>query len=224
MINRILDLLFPRRCIGCRIRGTWLCTACEHRLARLPGDHCRRCAHPFTGTAVCARCWSDPPAFDGIVCGFLFDGTVRQAIHALKYRRARHLAHPLVDALLAVAAPSAPADLVVPVPLHPHRQSQRGYNQAALIARSLGERLALPVREDALVRVRDTPPQVALAGSARLANLRGAFCADPSVVSGLAVLLVDDVATTGATLREAAGALKRAGARRVEAVILARTP
>lgn len=164
-----------------------------------------------------------------MVCPFVFEGPLRAAILRFKYHGARYLADHLAE-LLANEEPvarafdtSLSADVrLVPVPLHPTRLAQRGYNQSALIAAHLARRRGLAVVPDGLRRVRDTPPQQQLPRNQRQANVRGAFAvADPSL-AGKAVFLVDDVCTTTATLREAARVLRQGGATSVDAVVLAR--
>ena len=221
----LLDLLFPPRCIGCRGRGSWLCASCRDRLPVLPDAHCRRCAIPLAGVAVCPRCWRDPPPFEAIHCGFLFDGTIRHGIHQLKYRRGYHLAEPLAEVLLDVVGELPPGlELIVPVPLHPQRQAERGYNQSALLAKIVARRLDRPMRPDALERIRDTPAQMGLPAAKRGENVKGAFASRDPELQGRTVLLVDDVTTTTSTLRAASLALRQAGVTRIEVLVLARTP
>jgi ComF family protein len=172
--------------------------------------------------SVCPRCWRDPPPFETVTAAFLFEGVVREAIHRLKYDRARYLAAPLVELVIDNAA-VPPGDLVVPVPLHPDRLRARGYNQAELIARGLADRVSLPIDRDLLVRVRDTAAQVAVPPARRWENVRGAFAAPDGSFDGQRVLLIDDVATSASTLRAAGSAVARAGARRVDAIVIART-
>jgi predicted amidophosphoribosyltransferase len=124
----------------------------------------------------------------------------------------------------AARAPGPPPQLVVPVSLHPSRLRSRGFNPAALLARSIARELGAPVDPTALIRVRDTPSQTGLDRSARRRNVRGAFCARPRLLAPPRVWLVDDVVTTGSTVAEAARALRRAGAKSVTAVCAARTP
>ncbi len=170
---------------------------------------------------MCPDCWRDPPEFEQVSCAFLFEGPIRAAIHQLKYRGARHLAEPMVQAALTeLSVP--PSDLVVPVPLHPRRLAERGYNQSALLAQALSAITNLSLVDNALQRVKDTPAQVSLPGKERWLNVRGAFHADPGAFAHQSVLLLDDVATTGSTLRAAARAIKRSGARQVDALIMAR--
>jgi ComF family protein len=151
---------------------------------------------------------------------------VRDAIHELKYAGAQVLAAPLGQLMADAWRDLAPADrvpdVIVPVPLHPQRERDRGYNQATLLARELGLRLSLGVDERALVRHRNTAPQVGLDAPARRANLADAFGCTGSTLQGRHVLLVDDVFTTGATLEAASKALDKCGAASVWAYTLAR--
>jgi len=222
-MNWLLDLLFPRRCCGCGRRGAWICDECRAAILPLPEARCRRCATPLRSVATCSACWRDAPEFASIACGFLFDGPMRRAVHQLKYDRARHLAAPLAEALLAAVTLPDDLDVVAPVPLHPRRLRQRGYNQSELLARIVADRLNVPLAVDILTRVRDTPSQTTLPAATRWSNVRGAFEASPKA-RGLRILLVDDVATTTGTLRAAASALKSAGATRIDAAVLARAP
>jgi ComF family protein len=147
---------------------------------------------------------------------------MRPAIHALKYQGVRDLAEPLADWLVATWRVHAlTADLIVPVPLHPRREAQRGYNQAALLARELGRRTGVPVAPAELIRTAWTRPQVGLSRTERRANIAGAFrCAGK--VTDMRIILVDDVSTTGATLESCASELKAAGAAHVQGLVLAR--
>ena len=179
---------------------------------------------PRPGVAgVCRWCLQYPPGFDSLRSPYRFEGPVRDAVHALKYRGVRAAADSL-GALIAEYLNSnpAPADVLVPVPLHPRRLRSRGYNQSALLAREIGKALDLPVLEDHLKRTRNSRPQVeAESQQERRNNVAGSFecLAD---ATGLTALLIDDVATTGSTLSECAHALKEAGATTVHALTLAR--
>jgi ComF family protein len=151
---------------------------------------------------------------------------VREALHAFKFGARRALAAPLGDLLAEVAAarPLAPVpDLLLPVPLHPRRERERGFNQASLLARRVGRSLGRPVREDVLARVVATRSQTELDAAARRANVRNAFeVRQPAPIVGRHVILVDDVLTTGATLSECARRLREAGAAVVGALTVAR--
>ncbi len=155
----------------------------------------------------------------------MYAGDARQAILALKFRGRRGLA-PVLSRGAAAALPTPTGSPVLcAVPMHPTRRAERGYNHARLLAEGLSAEWGLPLlAEDALRRVAHTPQQARLDYDARLANVSSAFQAEQQLVSGCEVLLVDDVCTTGATLNACAGVLLAAGATRVQAVTIARTP
>jgi ComF family protein len=216
----LLDLPLPRRCVGCAARGEWLCAQCAATLPRLPAARCRICAVPLGGALVCPDCYRRPPPFEAVHAAYRHDGLARELVHRLKYRRGRHLAPTLGAAMAAALGPAPAPTLVVPVPLHPARRAERGFNQSELLAADVAARLGRPLG-DALERVRPTAAQTGLSPAERAVNVRGAFRARADL-AGAAVLLVDDVCTTGATLGAAAGALRRAGAASVEALVATR--
>jgi ComF family protein len=156
----------------------------------------------------------------------IYEGTARAAIHALKYHGQRRVAAPLAALMAATwRASGARADVIVPVPLHASRARQRGFNQANLLARELARDLGIPLRRDALTRVRPTAPQARLPRVERLRNVAGAFALRPpatAALAGRAVLLVDDVISTGATIQAAASALRDAHPAAIYALALAR--
>jgi ComF family protein len=221
LASALLDLALPPRCLGCGARDAWVCPGCAAGLPRLPAARCRVCAAPLTGTLICPTCYRDRPHFDAVYAPFRHDGLARELVHALKYRGHRHLAVPLAQAAAAVV--DRPGyDLVVPVPLHPSRLARRGFNQSELLARAVAATLELPLAAGALERVRSTEPQTEMPRpAARVANVRGAFRATAGL-RGLDVLLVDDVCTTGATVDACAAALRRAGAARLDVLVVTR--
>ncbi len=171
---------------------------------------------------LCGDCRTDPPPFARARAAALYDGPVAAAVKRLKF--GRQMAYlPLMQSWLKAPACrelAAVAELLVPVPLHPRRLKARGFNQALLLAQAFDE---APVARDALVRVRHTVPQVKLNPKERRDNVKGAFAVpNPARVKGKSILLVDDLFTTGATVKECARVLRRAGARRVEVLTVAR--
>jgi ComF family protein len=158
--------------------------------------------------------------------GASYEGAVRRAILALKFRGLRRVAEPLGDLLADLCVQEhIPVDVVIPVPLHAARKRQRGYNQAELLARRCGSRLARPVRSDLLTRVRDTPPQTKLPATERRRNVMNAFTlaqAAHAELSGKQVLLVDDVATTGSTLDAAAAVAAQTHPALIWGIVVAR--
>jgi len=203
-----LDLIYPPRCVACRRAGEWLCAGCLAQVRFLPPE---RRAGAFG-------------AVDGAASAAYSEGPLREAIHGFKYEGARALA-PLLGEMLYAGwlAARLPGEVVVPVPLHPRRLRERGYNQSQLLARELARLAGLRLDDRTLRRERHTRPQVTLNAAERRANVEGAFGCGPAL-AGEAVLLVDDVFTTGATLAACAAALKAAGARSVWALTLARAP
>ncbi|NPA92673.1 MAG: ComF family protein [Chloroflexi bacterium] len=196
---------------------------------KVPRPFCVQCGTPLSGLGMgreeglCPACRQTPPAFDQARAWALMAGSVRQAVHRLKYRRDWALADVLAVQLLAVVkAHGWEVDAVVPVPLSAARHRERGYNQAALLAFPVALGLGVPYRPHGLRRVRETRSQVGLSRAERWANMQGAFAALPQQWHGQTILLIDDVMTTGATMHAAAKALKEAGARRVFALTVAR--
>jgi len=220
----LLDLLFPPRCVGCHRPGTWLCPECLEGIERITGPLCPRCGRPVARPGrLCPVCRRMNPPIDGIRSAAYFEGTLREAIHRFKYRGGRALAQPLGQ-LMAERWPTyhIPAEVLIPVPLHPTRLAERGYNQATLLAQELGMAIGLPVETGSLVRIRATAPQVTLDAAARRENVRGAFRCLDDRMAGRCVVLIDDVCTTGATLSACSTALREAGARSIWAYTLAR--
>ena len=221
------DLIFPPRCVACDRMGSLLCDACAQAVAPARGPLCARCGrlHPEP-CATCALCDHADHVLARVRAAALHTGVMRDAIHHLKYADARGLAVPLARYLTAAwAAPDWDelrhrVDLVAPVPLHPARLQERGYNQSALLAQALCDRAGLTCMPDALARVRATQSQVGLDASARAMNVADAFAARLRL-DGATVLLIDDVYTTGATLNACARAALVAGAIQVVALTLA---
>lgn len=155
---------------------------------------------------------------------YAFTGVVHDAVVHFKFRGLRAAGNEIADLLAPIIeTQELPIDVLVPVPLHPSRQKERGYNQTEVLGRLLSERTSIEVAPLALRRIRPTPPQAGVADRAqRVLNVAGAFTAEASVVSGKRVLLLDDVCTTGATLNECARELPAAGAASVSGLTLAR--
>jgi len=219
-----VDLLYPPRCAVCGSHGSFLCRDCADGLAATKPPRCPVCWQPRHTSDLCEKCRTDPPAFVGLRSAYLFRDGVRELVHRLKYQHQTSLASPLASLLYEyVGNNPLPAAVLVPVPLFPRRRRIRGYNQSALLSHGLARRLGLPVDDSTLVRARNTASQAETANAeARKANMSGAFRCKGSALQGKTVLLIDDVATTGATLNACAIALCEAGAASVWALTFAR--
>lgn len=222
MWQSILDLLFPPRCVGCGRPGTLLCPSCLRAAPRVEPPFCRKCGKPLEPlrdkiglrtSPICSFCLEAPLRIAGIRSPYLFSGVMRKAIHTFKYRGVFALG-PVLGNLLAeyLRVNPLPADMVAPVPLHPRRLKERGYDQAEILAKQVASASGLPLGQGWLVRHRHTPPQVKTASALeRRNNVSGAFGAGDGLRPVHAVLLVDDVCTTGATLEACAQVLQAAG-------------
>lgn len=217
--------LLPPECLLClrpvpAAEGDALvCGLCRARWVPVPDPVCGRCGEPRPRGEECALCRAWPAPLGRVRSAVLLEGGAREAVHRLKYHGWWRAADAMADAMRRLD-PLTGAVCLIPVPLAPRRERERGYNQSERLAAALGRRLGLPVRPDLLRRVRETPTQTALTPEARLANVEGAFAA-AAAPAGIPVL-VDDVFTTGATLVACAAALAAAGTERVEAVTFAR--
>jgi ComF family protein len=219
----LLDLLFPLRCLGCGREGSLLCPSCSGALPRVRQPVCRCCGTSIRDGTLCPSCLSHTMTIDGIRSVLMFGGIARQAVHGLKYRHLKAMAAPLGELLAGfLRSYPLPGEVLVPVPLHPGRLRERGYNQAALLAKETGRLAGLPVVEGWLVRRRDTVTQAKTASAAeRRSNVQDAFAATRDL-RGESVLLIDDVCTTGATLDACASALKASGAGLIWGLTVAR--
>jgi competence protein ComFC len=219
-----LNLLFPQFCVGCGKEGTFLCDSCLQSLPYLEPPICPRCGRPQSNGGLCRNCQEWQADIDGIRAPFRFDGVIRSAVHQLKYRNLRAIAQTLAQ-LMSEYLGNNPlsGDVLVPVPLHNSRLRERGYNQSALLAKELGALINLPVDETSLIREKFVIPQERTTSvEERRANVVGVFACRGDGVHGKRVLLIDDVATSGATMNACASVLKSAGAVAVWGLALAR--
>ncbi len=255
LLHLVLDLCLPAACPRCGQaleRGaTRFCEACLDAIRCITPPLCPICGTPFVAALAdhpCGACARRPPAFRAARAAGPYEGALLESVHRLKFGgdlvQAPALAGLLGPPLASLAADAnhggslllsplhaerdsrPPYDLVVPVPLHPRRLRERGFNQAHLIAAEMIRAGLFPpwtaLAPAALARVRETSPQTKLSRAQRLRNLRGAFRGKPKAARGRTILLIDDVMTTGATLEGCALALLRAGARSVDALVVAR--
>jgi len=228
----LLDWIFPPRCLHCRRflkQNIFLCEACAQEWPSLSPPFCSVCARPFHSAEsenhVCGECLTAPKFCARVIAAGIYRGVLHDMMIRFKYRAkeefSRYLGGKMVAAIAAV--PDSVPDLIVPAPLHPARLRERGYNQANLLAREIGRVLRLPVDSFCVRKVKKTLPQAELRGDERRKNLAGAFeLKRPEKIAGKDILLVDDVYTTGTTVETLAELLLKKGARKVEALVLAR--
>ncbi|MFA7290760.1 MAG: ComF family protein [Rhodocyclaceae bacterium] len=219
----LLTTLLPQDCLLCASPSgnTLLCTACANELPRLPQSVCPRCALPSPQGETCGRCLRHPPHFDRLIACYPYSFPVDRLIQRLKYGHQLALATWFGQQLAASCA-TLTCDRIVPMPLHPTRMAERGFNQASEIGRALAQARAQTIDNRSCERVRPTTPQEGLTLRERRRNLKNAFACNADL-SGQHVLLVDDVVTTGASASECARTLRLHGATQVTVATVART-
>lgn len=233
VFGALTSLLYPPVCTICAAStepGEYLCGECEAKTTPIVAPFCSVCSEPFFGAITeaftCANCAHRKIYFEAAVAVYRSRGIVRRVIHDFKYGHQMHLRHIVArwlgEALGDVRLRGRHFDVIVPVPLHPTRERERGFNQAALLAEMLSKKTATEL-SPALERTRYTTTQTAFDRAERMENLHNAFrLRKKAHVRDLRVLLIDDVLTTGSTLSECARILKRAGAVSVHAATAAR--
>lgn len=228
----LLDFLFPKKCVGCKKTGSYFCQNCIQDIKQTDLV-CPFCERLSLGGVVHPKC-QRKYGLDGLWSLGIYNPPLKNAIHKLKYRWIKQLSEILVNITLEYWAKYQPflldkikKDLgqnwvIVPVPLHISRQNWRGFNQSALLGKALSQKTGLSY-QDALLRIRKTKPQVSLKSSDRRQNIKGAFAFTTNYnLPTTNCLLIDDVWTTGSTLKECCYVLKRGGAKHVWALTLAR--
>ena len=230
MFDKILSFLFPSPCVMCQKpagRNRFVCTACEKSFSLLrPAAVCKTCLAPVPADAeVCGRCLKNNPAYDRLVACTSYQGNLRTSLHRYKFggRSDLHTSFAIMMRAQLLSFGCTDFDVVVPTPLSKERLRERGFNQAELIAKDIAKQFHAPCVSNALKKCRDTERQSELDMHQRDRNVRGAFAlSSPDAVRGKKVLLVDDIFTTGATMREAAKTLS-AVSKSVTACVLAKT-
>ena len=228
--SELAELVLPQRCVVCSGFGAALHGPCIEALPRADGSRCARCWAPLRdhddpgpGEVNCARCLLQPPLIEARRAAFRFEGVARRAILEAKFRGISALLPPLALAATGAVDVAWALEAVTWVPLHSSRRRVRGFDQGEAIGRTVGRTLGVPLRPDLISRVRATSAQATLGREERVRNVEGAFAPRSGLGEDVpeCVLLVDDVATTGATLGAAAVALRAAGVARIYALTLA---
>ncbi|MCP4681941.1 MAG: ComF family protein [Desulfobacterales bacterium] len=240
LLNKLIDIIYPPRCPICNeflleniheSGAVSICRTCASDFREIISPLCPVCGVPFTHDMeedhLCGECLEKRPLYETLRAPYYYEGAIMEAIHRFKYGEIRYLADylgPLLAEFAENRVNRPDSFLIIPVPLHPKRLRERGFNQSLLLARHVSGQLKTELDFLSLRRVRYTQPQTTLAKDARRKNVKGAFqLKDPGLVKGRKVLLVDDVATTGNTLNECTRVLERAGCKKVFCLALART-
>jgi ComF family protein len=219
-----VDWIYPPVCAGCGIPGEVWCAACQKSIKKINDNICDRCGYPGKfDLGECPGCDKHDPQYTKIRSCGVYQGSLKEAIHSLKYQSNLALGYFLSEILEAkLRNENWDIDLVVPVPLSKGRQKERGYNQAALLAHPLAKRMDIHYDSRSLTRQKYTESQVHLSAEERSRNMADAFSIKPSVWTGKRVLIIDDVITTGSTINECARAIKEGGAVDVYGLSIAR--
>ncbi|UTH75602.1 ComF family protein [Chromobacterium sp. IIBBL 290-4] len=216
--------IIKQKCVLCGATNSHagLCSPCLSMLPKLPDAHCPRCADPSPGQVLCGRCQTAPPHFDALHVPYLFGYPLNSLIYAFKYGRQLQLSGVLTNLFCEFARSKAPKyDLVIPVPLANERLAKRGFNQSSELAEAFAVTIDGRFSDNLCWRKCNTLPQASLDLAERRKNVRHAFGVKRRC-DGLCIAIVDDVATSGATLSELAKMLKKQGAKRVDGWVLAR--
>jgi ComF family protein len=222
----ILNLAFPRKCVGCGQEGAWICEKCEKKIVTVKSPTCPICNKLTKNGHFCSRHRKDKALTGIIVAAYYREGPLKEAIHFFKYRYIREIADLLADLVIERLKLGFPyGDLVIiAAPLHRSREAMRGYNQAELLAKRVSKDYDIELVSDAVRRVMNNRPQVEMTGEERRKNIKGVFAMGLGIerVKNKTVLIVDDITTTGATLNEIALVLKKAGAKHVWGLVVAK--
>jgi competence protein ComFC len=218
-----LDLVYPPHCGGCDSPGARWCNNCQENTLQIHPPVCVCCGQSDSSGGLCPGCRAKAPAYTALRSWAFFEGSLRHALHRLKYDGDMALGEVLVRPLIRMYFELGwQVDLVVPVPISLARRTQRGYNQAALLAWPLALSCGLEYQPKALIKVRDARSQVGLSMSERFKNVSGVYQAQDQLVQSKVILVVDDVMTSGATMQACAAAILAAGGRNVYGLTLAR--
>ena len=231
----LLNYFLPPFCLVCGVRisdekNSFVCSDCFRAITLIGHPSCIRCGKPFLTAEgddhVCGKCLHMRSNINSVKALGTYDGTLRSLVHLIKYKQkfaAIAVVGHLLDCHTRWNDYVAAHDIIVPVPLHKRRLKERGFNQAVLWGNIVGKKFHIPVAVNAVLRTRWTAPQVSLRGRERTNNVRNAFSVNtPSLLNNASVLLVDDVYTTGATMNECARMVKKAGASRIDGLVIAR--
>jgi ComF family protein len=221
---KAVDFLYPPECVTCSKPGTTWCEDCQSKAVLIGANCCHICGYPTLNGQLCDHCRQQHPSFTQARSWAQYEGVVKEALHSLKYKSNLELGIYFAKHLYEVLAQTNwTFDLIIPMPISKSHQSARGYNQAEVITRPLASLLQIPSETKAIFRIRETETQVNLNREQRFKNLQSAFLGNSAKLINKKVLLVDDTATTGATLESCADSLRKAGCCEIYCLTVART-
>lgn len=228
MINKILNILFPEVCPVCKRpssehRTAPICPMCWQTISVYKGPLCQRCGKPLVSdvSITCRNCLEDEPPFEYARSAGLYEAVLKEAINLFKYHRIKRLSKPLSEIMLEIKIPKD-IDVIVAVPMHKKRLSQKEFNHSALLAKHLADSIGIKLIPDYLIKIKETHPQVGLNAKERMENIKGTFgITNKDLIKKKNIMLVDDVVTTGATIRECSRLLKHDGAGNIYILALA---
>lgn len=221
--NFFLDLIFPKFCVGCKREGDFFCSSCQEKVIVIKTPVCPTCSRITKNGQFCSRC-SGKTHLTGVLIAAHYEGVLKEAIHSFKYDHIFSLKKELGELLIETLQKRwTKKAILIPVPLHIKKERERGYNQSFLLANEISKKLKLEVINKKLKRKKYTKPQITLTGANRKNNIKNAFTWNGKLeVEDKIVILVDDVYTTGSTLSECASVLRKAGAKEVWGLVLAK--
>jgi competence protein ComFC len=220
--NLLLDLLFPVYCTNCQKEGLSLCEECQKSIVEIKSSACYLCQH-LSSEGICPKCRKKTNISQAVFYGYYHDPVLKNAIHALKYNGLKVVAPALSELLSSKIKPHLkPSEnyLLVPVPLHRSKKANRGFNQSELLCQNLSKTLEMPY-QNLLKRQKNTKPQIELKYRERQTNIKKSFAVLKKPPENTTIILIDDVVTSGATIRECALVLKEAGANNIWVAALA---
>jgi ComF family protein len=221
---KTVDFLYPPKCVTCSKPGSVWCSDCQAQAVVIGSNCCPICGYPTLNGQLCEHCRQVHPPFTQARSWAQYEGVVKETLHSLKYKSNLELGIPLAGHLCEVLARTQwTFDLILPMPISKKHLATRGYNQSEVIARPLSYLLQIPLETKAVYRIKETETQVNLNREERFKNLQSAFLGNSAKLVNKKVLLVDDTATTGATLESCAQVLQNAGCCEVYCLTVART-
>jgi len=229
LISNFINLIFPERCFGCRIKGEVFCKSCQGKIITIKKPYCKICKFPYTESLTyggCSECVSRYPVFKKLITAGIYNGILKKLIHLFKYHGKKQLAEPFGKLMAEQwTKEKERVDYIVPVPIHSKRLKERGYNPADLLLNEFNKYFAYD-KLNILIRVRPTFPQYELNRKERELNIKGAFEINQDtegLLKNKSILLIDDIFTSGITANEISRILLEAKAKEIYVLTLART-